>query len=145
MPKGAWRHVEVDAGQIRDAVERAGAWSRRLKAEPQLPAAGALLKRVVLKADGLKIALSLDASDCHNVPGGGSLRPRLLRLAQTRALQARSSGRTTHLTMSAIHQRSRETYGIPRIHAELQAAGIQMGRKRVARLMRATGLVVASG
>ena len=40
----------------------------------------------------------------------------------------------------AIHERSRGTYGVPRIHAELAAAGIAVGRKRVARLMRAAGL-----
>lgn len=36
----------------------------------------------------------------------------------------------------ATHQRSRGTYGSPRIHAELKAQGRKVGRKRVARLMR---------
>jgi putative transposase len=40
-----------------------------------------------------------------------------------------------------IHARSRGTYGAPRVHAELRAAGIAIGRKRVARLMRGAGLV----
>lgn len=40
-----------------------------------------------------------------------------------------------------IHEASRETYGVPRIHAELAAEGRCCGRKRVARLMRAAGLV----
>jgi len=35
-----------------------------------------------------------------------------------------------------IHSRSRGTYGVPRVHAELAAEGIGVGRKRVARLMR---------
>ena len=35
-----------------------------------------------------------------------------------------------------IHERSRETYGSPRVHAELQAMGVRCGRKRVARIMR---------
>ena len=42
--------------------------------------------------------------------------------------------------ISAIHQYSRATYGAPRIHEELLAAGIHLGRKRVARLMKAAGL-----
>jgi putative transposase len=40
----------------------------------------------------------------------------------------------------AIHRESRGTYGVPRIHAELAARGIHVGRKRVARLMRGAGL-----
>lgn len=39
-----------------------------------------------------------------------------------------------------IHHRSKETYGTPRIHAELAAQGIKVGRKRVARLMQAAHL-----
>ena len=46
--------------------------------------------------------------------------------------------------MNAIHERSHGTYGAPRVHAELEAEGIQVGRKRVARLMRTAGLVGVS-
>jgi len=43
-----------------------------------------------------------------------------------------------------IHQRSRGTYGAPRIHAELAAQGTHVSRKRVARLMREASLEGAS-
>ena len=39
-----------------------------------------------------------------------------------------------------LHQRSRQTYGSPRIHADLQEMGQMVSRKRVARLMRAAGI-----
>jgi putative transposase len=39
-----------------------------------------------------------------------------------------------------IHLRSRGTYGVPRVHAELRYDGTRCSRKRVARLMRADGL-----
>lgn len=40
-----------------------------------------------------------------------------------------------------IHRISRGTYGVPRVHVELRlGAGIRIGRKPVARLMRDTGL-----
>ena len=42
--------------------------------------------------------------------------------------------------IQAIHEESRKTYGAPRVHAELAAQGIGVGRKRVARLMRHAGL-----
>ena len=43
-----------------------------------------------------------------------------------------------------VHASSRETYGSPRIHAELHATGHRHGRKRIARLMRAAALTGAS-
>lgn len=39
-----------------------------------------------------------------------------------------------------IHERSRRTYGSPRVHAELRSLGTRCSRKRVARLMRDAGL-----
>ncbi len=39
-----------------------------------------------------------------------------------------------------VHERSRSTYGYPRVHAELNASGLRCGRRRVARLMRKVGL-----
>jgi len=46
--------------------------------------------------------------------------------------------------IARIHSESRQTYGAPRVHAELRLAlGIRVGRKRVARLMRQQGLAGA--
>jgi putative transposase len=40
----------------------------------------------------------------------------------------------------AFHRQSRGTYGAPRIHRDLRAAGVHVGRKRVARLLKQAGL-----
>ena len=44
----------------------------------------------------------------------------------------------------AIHADSRGTYGAPRIHADLAEAGVAVGCKRVARVMRAAGIAGVS-
>ena len=43
-----------------------------------------------------------------------------------------------------IHVKSRETYGAPRVHAELRDEGVVVSYNRVARLMRAARLQGAS-
>ena len=47
--------------------------------------------------------------------------------------------------IARIHRDSRETYGAPRIHFELQTLGVKCARKRVARLMREAGLFGCGG
>ncbi len=42
--------------------------------------------------------------------------------------------------VAAAHKRSRGRYGSPRVHAELRAQGVRVGRKRIERLMRERGL-----
>jgi putative transposase len=44
-----------------------------------------------------------------------------------------------------IHTESDETYGRPRVRAELRDQGVSASRKRVARLMREAGLQGVSG
>jgi putative transposase len=63
------------------------------------------------------------------------VRPTSLRAKKDLELTAR---------IRTIHDQSRQTYGTPRVHAELAAQGVHVGRKRVARLMRAAGLEGAS-
>jgi putative transposase len=48
--------------------------------------------------------------------------------------------RALEAQIATIHRQSRGAYGTPRIHAELAEQGEAVGRKRVARLMRALGL-----
>jgi putative transposase len=43
-----------------------------------------------------------------------------------------------------IHAGSHGTYGAPRVHAELKADGLSVGRKRIARLMRTAGIAGVS-
>ena len=45
---------------------------------------------------------------------------------------------TEHIAQ--VHRTSRGTYGSPRVHAELRAAGQRCSRRRIARLMRHAGL-----
>jgi putative transposase len=58
------------------------------------------------------------------------------RRASARAVKDAVLTRRIH----TIHLESRGTYGAPRVHAELAAQGIHVGRKRVARLMRAAAV-----
>jgi putative transposase len=42
--------------------------------------------------------------------------------------------------IAATHKRSRATYGSPRVHKDLRARGVRVGKKRVERLMREGGI-----
>ena len=55
------------------------------------------------------------------------------------SVRARSDAGLTAL-IRRIHERSRGTYGVPRVHAELAYEGTRCSRKRVARLMRTAGI-----
>jgi len=44
------------------------------------------------------------------------------------------------LMIRAIYSRSRKTYGSPRVHAELRADGMRVGKNRIARLMQRENL-----
>ncbi len=49
--------------------------------------------------------------------------------------------RRLEVEVRAVHRESRQTYGVRRVHAELQARGVACGRQRAGRLMREGGLV----
>lgn len=61
-------------------------------------------------------------------------RRRAQRLARERADDAIAT------QIQEVHEASRATYGSPRVHAKLRRDGVRIGRKRVARVMRAAGL-----
>jgi transposase InsO family protein len=42
--------------------------------------------------------------------------------------------------IAQVHKDSRGTYGSPRVHAELVAQGVEVGRNRIARIMREEGI-----
>lgn len=67
-------------------------------------------------------------------PGGYYARLKRPPSARARADAALS------VRIAEIHRGSRQTYGVPRIYAELKAQGLRIGRKRVARLMNTAGL-----
>jgi transposase InsO family protein len=57
--------------------------------------------------------------------------------------RARSDGELL-ARIRMIHQESHGTYGVPRVYEELLAQGERVNRKRIARLMRAAGIVGVS-
>jgi transposase InsO family protein len=62
--------------------------------------------------------------------------------AHRRAPSARARrDQALRLKVRAAHTQSRQRYGAPRVHAELQAQGEHVAKKRIARLMREDGLV----
>ena len=73
--------------------------------------------------------------------GAEGLQERLLRLEREAALQeGQGECRPHREDQGDPPQKSRETYGYLRVHAELRALGERCNRKRVARLMRKDGL-----
>ena len=61
---------------------------------------------------------------------------------RSRPLSARAQANAALLKrVETIFAESRKTYGSPRVHAAIQRQGMQVGRQRVARLMRQHGLV----
>lgn len=56
------------------------------------------------------------------------------------APQRKTADAQLAVEITAIHRRSRGTYGSPRVHAELRAKGVCVSKKRVERLMREGGV-----
>jgi putative transposase len=75
------------------------------------------------------------------VPPARRLRERLLGLAAARPSARALADAALAARIRRAHAASRGTYGAPRVHAELRAAGVRCARKRISRLMRQDGLV----
>ncbi len=80
----------------------------------------------------------LQSSD--NVPGVGCLPHRYYALLYRSPLARSIEDAQLTRRIEAIHKTSRETYGVPRIHAELIEDDERVSPKRIARLMRDQGL-----
>jgi transposase InsO family protein len=74
------------------------------------------------------------------VRADGGLPIRLLSATPPAADRAGTSEAELTEQIIDIHTASKGRYGVPRVHAALRRRGYQVSRKRVARLMRATGL-----
>lgn len=61
-------------------------------------------------------------------------------LQRSESLRSRTNRRLL-VEIKAVHHRSRQTYGSPRVHADLNAQGYVCGKHRVAQLMRTHGIV----
>ncbi len=61
-------------------------------------------------------------------------------LRRPESLRSRENRRLL-VEIKAVHQRNRQTYGSPRIHADLKLNGYACGKHRVAHLMRTHGIV----
>ena len=86
-----------------------------------------------LAADGMHVAV---ACRVLRVSTSGYYE-RVMRAPSARAV----ADAALRAEIEAIHTMSRGSYGVPRVHAELRLGrGIRCGRKRVARLMRLSGL-----
>lgn len=64
-----------------------------------------------------------------------------LRLGYSSALARAVAGEILTAQIETIIAANRRVHGVPRIHAELTEAGVHVGRKRVARLMRQPEIV----
>ena len=65
-------------------------------------------------------------------------------MAATATVRPRHGRRGLLKRIKTVHASSRQTYGAPRVHADLRGRGERHSRKRIARLMREAGLVGAS-
>ncbi len=79
-------------------------------------------------------------SDRRHVSAAGCLLQRLLRMGEASAIARAQTNAALMENIRTAHAASGDTYGAPRVHAEMAAKGIRVGRKRIARLMRQVGL-----
>ena len=135
--------------QEREEMRRLRRENRQLKREREILAkaaawfareAGSTHQRIRVR-EGAPSPLS----GSHTVSPAGRLHQWVLRVATAWHVGARAEADWELLSMiQAIHAGSHGTYGAPRIHAELGAQGVRVGRKRVARLMHSVALAGVS-
>ncbi|MBK6917963.1 MAG: IS3 family transposase [Deltaproteobacteria bacterium] len=150
----AWvKQAEVDAGQQpagqgplttdeRDELRRLRRENKRLEMEREI-----LKKANGLLRQGELVRFEFIQAERANFPV--AMMCRLLEVSRSGFYASRRrppsarSAETVRLevAIAVAHSTSRKTYGSPRVHAEVRAAGWAVGRKRVAAIMRRKGLV----
>ncbi|MEE8373070.1 MAG: IS3 family transposase [Dehalococcoidia bacterium] len=145
------KQAKIDEGQgpegalmteEREELRRLRRENRTLEMEREfLKKAGSLLRQ------GTRSAYALISAEKANYPI--ALMCRVLEVSrsgwyayESRIRPSDREIRDTQLTekIREVHVASRETYGSPRVHAQLVRDGVDVGRDQVARLMRAAGI-----
>jgi HTH-like domain/Integrase core domain/Transposase len=156
------RDLDLMQSALRTWVERAAPTGRR--ARPGSPAQGTELSRLRKEVRELRMEREILKKDRSLLRERASLRfvfidaekatcpiellCRALRVSRAGyyAWRRRPPSLRSHqdvrlaVLLRAAHERSRKTYGSPRVHAELRAQGVHVGRKHVAGLIRNEGL-----
>ena len=146
-----WLRVTRQAGSATTTSPSQAAELARLRRE---------VEQLRLKRDILK-KRSASSRACHNeaeiclccrpreqlpgqdtVPGVGACAKWLLPLKNQPPTKRAEQDAMLTARIQTIFRDSRRKYGSPRVHATLQAQGVQCSKKRVARLMRAIACVV---
>ncbi len=83
-------------------------------------------------------------SHSYNGPRSEGFGLGLLRLAEPTSFGSATADADLTRHIRTIHAGSYGTYGAPRVHAGLKADGLSVGRKPIARLMRAAGIAGVS-
>src|SRR6266571_4614559 len=130
-PRGTGTRVHAAKGRARDPVKSRGLVRSGDREEVERIFTFVSANQALFSIRAMCRVLEVSASGYY----AWRKRKRSARAREDEKLQQR---------IEAIHRHSRQTYGVPRIHAELQQEGTKVGRKRIARLMKSSALAGVS-